>query len=66
GEQVLTYPDPYYGVNGNGAPYAFHPGGVNHLFGDGSVHFVQERIDIRVYARLVTRAANESLATSDY
>jgi len=66
GEQVLTYPDPYYGVNGNGAPYAFHAGGVNHLFGDGSVHFLQERIDIRAYARLVTRAANESLATSDY
>ena len=66
GEQTMTYPDPYFGVNGNGDPYAFHPGGVNHLFADGSVHFLQEQIDIRVYARLVTRAGGETLATSEY
>src|SRR5438094_828424 len=61
GEQIVAYPDPVYGVQGNGAVYSFHPGGANHAFADGSVHFIQENIDIRVYARLVTRASGEQL-----
>jgi prepilin-type N-terminal cleavage/methylation domain-containing protein/prepilin-type processing-associated H-X9-DG protein len=32
-----------------------HPGGVNALFGDGSVHFVKESIDLLTLARLATR-----------
>jgi prepilin-type N-terminal cleavage/methylation domain-containing protein/prepilin-type processing-associated H-X9-DG protein len=59
GEVEATYPDPYFGVNGNGDIYAFHPGGANFLFGDGSVHFIQQNIDIRTLARLVTRAGGE-------
>jgi prepilin-type N-terminal cleavage/methylation domain-containing protein/prepilin-type processing-associated H-X9-DG protein len=66
GEQILAYPDPIYGVNGNGAPYAFHTGGVNHLFADGSVHFVNQDVDIRLYARLVTRAGGEAVGASDW
>jgi prepilin-type processing-associated H-X9-DG protein len=36
--------------------YSFHPGGANVVFADGSVHFLNAGIDIRVFARLVTRA----------
>jgi prepilin-type processing-associated H-X9-DG protein len=39
--------------------------GANFAFGDGSVHFLQEGIDIRVFARLVTRAGNEPISKGD-
>jgi prepilin-type N-terminal cleavage/methylation domain-containing protein/prepilin-type processing-associated H-X9-DG protein len=32
-----------------------HPGGVNALFGDGSVHFIKDSIDLLTLARLATR-----------
>ncbi|HKB41450.1 MAG TPA: DUF1559 domain-containing protein [Gemmataceae bacterium] len=39
--------------------YSFHPGGANAVFADGSVHFLPGRIDIRIFARLVTYAGGE-------
>src|SRR5262245_5972770 len=42
--------------------YSFHPGGANAVFADGSLHFLNAGIDIRIFARLVTRAGGE-LAT---
>jgi prepilin-type processing-associated H-X9-DG protein len=39
--------------------YSFHPGGANAVFVDGSVHFLKANIDIRIFARLVTRAGGE-------
>jgi prepilin-type N-terminal cleavage/methylation domain-containing protein len=36
-----------------------HPGGAQLLMGDGSVHFVGETIDYRIYNELGTRAGNE-------
>jgi prepilin-type processing-associated H-X9-DG protein len=39
--------------------YSFHPGGVNAVFADGALHFLQADIDIRIFARLVTRAGDE-------
>lgn len=39
--------------------YSFHTGGANAVFADGSVHFLKDTIDIRVFARLVTRAGGE-------
>ena len=53
------YPHPYLNTYGNSAPYAFHSGIANHLFGDGSVRGIQDSIDIREYARLVTRDGAE-------
>ena len=48
------YPAPY-GTEGTSQPYAFHRGGVNVVFGDGSVKFLDEAIHIGVVAALVTR-----------
>lgn len=53
------YPHPYHNTFGTSAPFAFHPGTANHAFGDGSVRSINEDIDIREYARLVTRAGGE-------
>jgi prepilin-type N-terminal cleavage/methylation domain-containing protein/prepilin-type processing-associated H-X9-DG protein len=54
-----TYPNPIYGVNGTGQVYSFHTGGVNAVYGDGSVHFVSQGVRIRVFAALVTRNGGE-------
>lgn len=56
----LTYPYPApFGSNGTSNTYSFHSGGANILFGDGSVHFLNDSIDIRLYARMVTRKGGE-------
>jgi prepilin-type processing-associated H-X9-DG protein len=39
--------------------YSFHPGGANVVMADGSVHFKEQGITIRVFAALVTRAGND-------
>lgn len=41
-----------------------HPGGANFLLGDGSVHFIQESIDMLTYQYLGTRADGEPLRES--
>jgi prepilin-type processing-associated H-X9-DG protein/prepilin-type N-terminal cleavage/methylation domain-containing protein len=46
--------------------YSFHTGGANVLFADGSVHFLNAGIDIRVLARLATRAGGEPVTGDDY
>jgi prepilin-type N-terminal cleavage/methylation domain-containing protein/prepilin-type processing-associated H-X9-DG protein len=46
--------------------YSFHPGGANTVFADGSVHFLKTGIDIRLLARLVTRAGGEVLSGDEY
>jgi prepilin-type N-terminal cleavage/methylation domain-containing protein/prepilin-type processing-associated H-X9-DG protein len=57
GEDVASsmFPHPFYGSEGTGEVYAFHPTGANVLFGDGAVRLISAKIDIRVFARLVTR-----------
>ncbi len=57
------YPHPYHVTFGTSEPYAFHPGLANHAFGDGSVRGISDDIDIREYARLVTRAGGEISAS---
>lgn len=39
--------------------YAFHPGGANFLYGDGTVRFHAETIDADVFVSLFTRAAGD-------
>lgn len=56
---AASYPHPYHNTYGTSAPYAFHPGVANHAMGDGSVRTIAETIDIRQYARLVSRSGGE-------
>lgn len=44
----------------NNEAFGFHPGGIDVIFADGSVHFLAETIDIDVYASLITRASGET------
>lgn len=42
-----------------GGFYAFHPGGMNACFGDGSTRFLAQGIDLPVMAALVTRRGGD-------
>jgi prepilin-type N-terminal cleavage/methylation domain-containing protein/prepilin-type processing-associated H-X9-DG protein len=46
--------------------YSFHAGGANTVFCDGSVHFLKAGLDIRILARLITRAGGEIVSGDDY
>jgi prepilin-type processing-associated H-X9-DG protein len=39
--------------------YSFHSGGGNELFGDGSVSFINEDVDLDSFVSLFTRAASD-------
>lgn len=65
GIQKTVYPDSRYGTDGTGQIYGFHSGGVNAVFGDGSVHFIRQTIDLRTLARLITRNGGE-VTSNDY
>ena len=43
-----------------------HPGGVNVLFGDGSVHFIKETVDWRNWRALGTIAGSEVVSSDSY
>ena len=53
---------PYYGTEGTGEVFAFHPSGANVVLGDGSVRLIDQDIDIRTFVKLVTRAGGESVS----
>jgi prepilin-type N-terminal cleavage/methylation domain-containing protein/prepilin-type processing-associated H-X9-DG protein len=50
----------------NNEVYAFHTGGANAVFADGSVHFLKAGMDIRVLARLITRAGGEVVSPDGF
>jgi prepilin-type N-terminal cleavage/methylation domain-containing protein/prepilin-type processing-associated H-X9-DG protein len=64
GESIETAPfqTGYYGTDGGGEVYAFHPAGANVAFGDASVKLLTSDISIRLFASLVTRAGGEVIA----
>jgi prepilin-type processing-associated H-X9-DG protein len=41
-------------------------GGVNFLFGDGSVHSISNAIDGTIYEAMLTRAGGEPVGGDDY
>jgi prepilin-type processing-associated H-X9-DG protein len=43
-----------------------HPGGVNFLYADGSVHFLKSTINPIPWRALATRAGNEALSADAY
>ncbi len=46
--------------------FSFHPGGVNALFGDGSVHFIKESVNVVTLRGLVTLKGGEVLSSDQY
>ena len=50
----------------DGEVYAFHTGGANAVFADGSVHFMHVGMDIRIMARLITRAGGEVVPSEGF
>ena len=68
GENIgsATFPYPYYGSEGTGEVFGYHPGGANFLFGDGSVKFLKESVSMRVFASVITRAGAEVLSADQY
>jgi prepilin-type processing-associated H-X9-DG protein len=50
----------------DGEVYAFHSGGANAAFADGSVHFLAAGMDIRILARLITRAGGEVVGADGF
>jgi hypothetical protein len=62
----INYTPYFVPVGGQGidcayGPSSMHPGGVQHLFGDGSVHFIAPLIQPTVYDALVTPAGKETI-----
>jgi prepilin-type N-terminal cleavage/methylation domain-containing protein/prepilin-type processing-associated H-X9-DG protein len=58
-DNSTTYNKAPFGTLGSGEVFAFHPGGANVAYGDGSVHFINENILVNVFAALVTRDGGE-------
>ena len=56
------------GTEGSSQPFSFHPGGLNVAFGDGSVRFIDETINIGIISALITRnqATSETLISQSY
>jgi prepilin-type N-terminal cleavage/methylation domain-containing protein len=61
GEDIAssTFPYPYYGSEGTSEAYGFHATGAQFALGDGSVRYIDQEINIREFAKLVTRAGGE-------
>jgi prepilin-type processing-associated H-X9-DG protein len=47
-------------------PSSRHPGGVNVLFGDGSVKFVKNSVNLQVWRALGTRAGGEVISADSF
>jgi prepilin-type N-terminal cleavage/methylation domain-containing protein/prepilin-type processing-associated H-X9-DG protein len=69
-----TYIDCGIGYNINDTPgenaivsaRSHHPGGVNSLFGDGSVRFIKSSINLQAWRALGTRAGGEVISADQY
>jgi prepilin-type N-terminal cleavage/methylation domain-containing protein/prepilin-type processing-associated H-X9-DG protein len=60
GQAFTIYPPGgFYGTDGTGQLYSFHSGGINTVFGDGSVRFATSATSITIIAALVTRDGGE-------
>jgi prepilin-type N-terminal cleavage/methylation domain-containing protein/prepilin-type processing-associated H-X9-DG protein len=57
-----TYNGAPFGTEGTSQAYSFHSGGVNALFGDGSVRFIRSSVSVVTFAALATRDGGETLA----
>jgi prepilin-type N-terminal cleavage/methylation domain-containing protein/prepilin-type processing-associated H-X9-DG protein len=56
----------FIGPNGAAPPLSNHPGGVNMAFGDGSVRFVKDTIDLKTWWAIGTRDGGEVVSGDSY
>jgi prepilin-type N-terminal cleavage/methylation domain-containing protein/prepilin-type processing-associated H-X9-DG protein len=50
----------------NEEPFSFHPGGVNALFGDGSVRFIKDSINLVAFRSILTLAGGDTVSSDQY
>jgi prepilin-type N-terminal cleavage/methylation domain-containing protein/prepilin-type processing-associated H-X9-DG protein len=50
----------------NEEPYSYHPGGVNALFGDGSVRFLKDSINLVAFRSILSLAGGETVSSDQY
>jgi prepilin-type N-terminal cleavage/methylation domain-containing protein/prepilin-type processing-associated H-X9-DG protein len=50
----------------NEEPYSYHAGGINALYGDGSVRFIKDSINLVAFRSVLTLAAGETLSSDQY
>jgi len=64
GTDGLTVPGNQEGANEEAA--SFHPGGVNALLGDGSVHFIKDSINLVTFRGILSLSGGEAVSSGDY
>ncbi len=57
---------PNYKAAGSDDFWSLHPGGCNFLFGDGSVRFVKETVNPRIFSFLSSRAGGEVISSDQF
>ena len=50
----------------NEEPFSYHPGGVNALFGDGSVRFIKDSVNLVALRSILTLAGGEAVSSDQY
>jgi prepilin-type N-terminal cleavage/methylation domain-containing protein/prepilin-type processing-associated H-X9-DG protein len=50
----------------NEEPFSFHKGGVNVLFGDGSVRFVKDTVNLQAFRGILTLAGSEVVSADSF
>jgi prepilin-type N-terminal cleavage/methylation domain-containing protein/prepilin-type processing-associated H-X9-DG protein len=50
----------------NEEPFSFHPGGVNAVFGDGSVRFIKNSINLAAFRAILTLSGGEVVSSDSY
>jgi prepilin-type N-terminal cleavage/methylation domain-containing protein/prepilin-type processing-associated H-X9-DG protein len=50
----------------NEEPFSYHAGGVNALFGDGSVRFIKDTVNLVALRSILTPAGNETVSADQY
>ena len=50
----------------NEEPYSFHKGGVNALFGDGSVKFIKDTVNLVAFRAILTIAGGEVVSSDQF
>ncbi len=50
----------------NEEPFSYHSGGVNALFGDGSVRFIKSSINLAAFRSILTLAGGEVVSSDQF